>query len=76
LFLKTPNVGTLLAVYKGKEENPIKDKRRTRMRNIHVMAEYLTKEEIVKIYGESKDTLHLLSGITAVSTKYPNYPAS
>lgn len=46
------------------------------MRNIHVMAEYLTKEEIVKIYGESKDTLRLLSGITAVSTKYPNYPAN
>lgn len=46
------------------------------MRNIHVMAEYLTKEEIVEIYGESRDALRLLSGITAISTKYPNYPAS
>ncbi len=45
------------------------------MRNINVMAEYLGKKEMKMIYGESKDTLRLLSGITAITKKYPHYPA-
>lgn len=46
------------------------------MRNINVMAKYLNMGEIKMMYGDSKDTLRLLSGIVSVSQKYPHHPAA